>query len=95
MSQVQRYQPDAACRLKENDGPVLDGDLVFYADYALLEEKALALQSGLDRIESQRRKWRKAKRRARAEGSNPLRYDPKQSSIYGDDHVQELASQPA
>lgn len=51
-----------------------------------------ALRARLDAIEAQRAQWRDSKRRGRRVQAAPGRYNPKQTSIYGETHQEELIS---
>jgi len=97
-SSVQRYRAVGFPVIATFEADIA-GPIVMFTDYAALQSKfdvlqgrVNELQAALDKIEKQRSRWRKAKQDARRRQTNPLRYDPSQTSIYGDGHVQELTS---
>jgi uncharacterized coiled-coil protein SlyX len=57
------------------------------------EQARQVLQTQIDRITTQRAKWRAAKQRSRKRTGNPTRYDKRQDSIYGEGHTKELTEE--
>lgn len=92
METVKRFRVDDPLHTGAHLVDDANGDAVLYADYAALESQYNEVKQALGKIEKQRAQWRASKSKSRRKDANPLRYDPAQTSIYGDGHVTELTT---